>query len=251
MGTAMNGWPTPATGVDAVADMSRQVDQLTRRARPPRASQILGPGIAPQAVRIPDWNGDETTFNGFYYSDVGALNTPDDARRWMGVSETTTALDGVQTVVELGVDDPEEWRRTFAGDAAGVRTFGPWLQIGRPAGSVAVGPLIGPWPGAAPGPTDGTTFTMPRAGWIRGLGNCTGYHSVGVLPISVEFYIDGVLIGTAGGWPPGVNQRCQLNPAPITGSLVTAGTHHLYLRQVSGNSNMDDGASLFVTITDT
>lgn len=148
MSGQMNGWPIAATPVDILADMSRQVDELTRRTRPGRPGVILGPGLSPKSLRIVDWNGSETTFNGFYYSDEGALNSPDDTKRWIGTVRLDEALSGVMDLVEFGADGLEvgqRWTRQFTANASGIRIFGPWRKLYPRARTVERITVSGTW----------------------------------------------------------------------------------------------------------
>lgn len=223
MGTSMSGWSPPATGIDLISDMSRDVDQMRRRTRPPRAGQILGPGVAPQAVRIVDWNGDETLFNGFFYSELGALNGPNPAKRWMGTSEVTTDREGVQLVHEMGAVDGQVWRRTFTADVAGVRTFNPWRLQNAPD-------------------TDGVwqEYTPVMLGGSLGAGGSTvGRYAL--TGDTVEF----VCLVTLG---VGFNLTSQLISIPVIASNIHAFANHLTVKLHDvGQSVWAGSASLYST----
>jgi len=247
MGTAMNGWSTPNTGLDAVGDLSRQVDQVMRRQRPPRASQILGPGIAPNAVRVVDWNGDETLFNGFYYSDVDAVNSPDGTKRWMGTNEVTTAYDGIQTVAEMGVAVPVEWRRTFTADAAGVRTFTAWVQIYPSTYSVTMPIFAGPWATTPPVfPALGTPFTVAVAGVMSFQAYASAYNT-GFALVQVRVFIDGNSVGEMVGYPTAASAHFALIPK-VGKVTVAAGTHYIYFQTITGNSDANDYGTFFAHV---
>jgi len=107
---------------------------LERRPSINTAADLLGPGLGPQAVFISDWNGDETAFNGIFYSDVGAQNSPDSARRWMGMSMVDANGNGYQRIVEYNSDDPElfaawpgvVYSRAFSSTDGVTRTYSVW-----------------------------------------------------------------------------------------------------------------------------
>lgn len=139
----MNGWPAPHDMSGYMSTTDRQLAQLTRRTGVPQAAQILGPGLAAHAIQLIDWNDPKTAFNGIFWSDVDSLNSPDPDRPWIGVVESTLNGDGVVTVIEMGPEDPEEWRRTVVADVNGVRTFGAWVRTW---------PITFPAPPAAPAP---------------------------------------------------------------------------------------------------
>lgn len=77
--------------------------RLMRQERRPSvtgASQILGPGAGPFAILINDWNAEEATFTGIFYSEPGAVNGPDDLLSlagtyyWMGETFGAESEDG-------------------------------------------------------------------------------------------------------------------------------------------------------------
>ena len=80
-----NSWRIPD---DSMSDYMRQQEKrLLHEERRPlirSAAALLGPGFAPFAVPLVDWNADETLFNGHFYSDAGAQNSPDILRAWIG-----------------------------------------------------------------------------------------------------------------------------------------------------------------------
>lgn len=120
------GWAPATDFPQLMHDQQRQLDQLRRRNRPPRAREIMGPGLAPRAVRLLDWNAAETTFSGIYYSRPGALNGPTTDQSWMGLVRTTPEGDGVTELTELDADHPDRWYRSHTVDVTGARVFGPW-----------------------------------------------------------------------------------------------------------------------------
>lgn len=92
--------------------MEKRVLHEERRPQVRTASDILGPGIAPYCVRIEDWNTDETYFNGFFYSEPGAFNTPKSERYWMGANLATEPGFGLQRVSEYFGDTTDvAWPR--------------------------------------------------------------------------------------------------------------------------------------------
>jgi len=131
MANPSSSWPVSQDLSQYVGDNERRVAALERRTRIPKASQILGPGIAPWAVRLFDWNDDTTLYNGIFYSELGALNSPNSTKRWIGTSYATAEGSGVQEVVEFGdgVTAPEEWRRLFAASPGSTRVFGAWEHL--------------------------------------------------------------------------------------------------------------------------
>src|SRR6478735_2775848 len=129
MSQQMSGWPMPADPGTWMSDVDRRLTQQARRGAS-SAAGILGPGLGPHATLVADWNSETATFNGIFYSEVDALNGPDDTRRWMGFCRSTEGVDGVMDLVEFGEDvvDPIRYTRTFTTTVAGIRTYGAWVK---------------------------------------------------------------------------------------------------------------------------
>lgn len=128
MATPKN-WRIPTQAEDWFGNQEKRMMHEERRPRVHKASDLLGPGIAPNAVRINDWNGEETFFNGFYYSGPGSMHSPDDSQWWIG--ESLSELDGygIQKVwnYRLG-GQPTLMVRTFTLQAD-TRLFSPWQAL--------------------------------------------------------------------------------------------------------------------------
>jgi hypothetical protein len=109
---------------------ARQEKRMMREERRPtvrHASDLLGPGIAPHAVRIMDWSGPETEFNGFFYSQPGALHSPDSTLWWIGQSLSQIEGFGIQTVWDYrGTSNPPLQRTRRFTLVGGLRVFGAW-----------------------------------------------------------------------------------------------------------------------------
>ena len=110
--------------------MRRQEKRVLREERRPRitsATDLMGPGLGPRAVEIQDWSGEETEFNGYYYSRPGALHSPNNTKWWMGQSIAQVEGWGIQTVWDYrGTTMPIESHTRRFGLVGGVRVFGPW-----------------------------------------------------------------------------------------------------------------------------
>jgi hypothetical protein len=112
-------------------DWMRQQEKRTlreqRRPQVHKASDLLGPGFAPQAVAIDDWNDDATLFNGFFYTAPGALNTPDDTKWWIGQTIAMPGGFGIQTVWDMrGTSSPPTNRSRRFTSFTGERVFSTW-----------------------------------------------------------------------------------------------------------------------------
>lgn len=140
-----NDWRTAITAEDYMRGMEKRVLHEERRPQIRVASDILGPGIAPYCIRLEDWSAEETYFNGFWYSEPGAFNSPNNTKYWIGYSLTTEAGFGIERVSEYyGNTTDVAWPRpvyvrkfsTAAPDAP--RVWSLWrLEDGTPPGIIS------------------------------------------------------------------------------------------------------------------
>lgn len=125
----------PTTTKDMLRRMQKDSLYEARRSVPRTASDLLGPGLASRAIRTMDWNADELAFNGLFYSEPGAQNSPDVNRYWMGIVEVNPDGFGYQRVLEYRVlpwpdQAPDEWIRTFSTTGLS-RTYSAWHNPAR------------------------------------------------------------------------------------------------------------------------
>lgn len=126
---------------------------------------IVGPGIAPQAGQVDDWNDDVCSTNGYFWSEFDAGNAPDgfppggnvpvsSSGKWLG-HVVSMGDHGYQTIRLMPVqnewyleDDPEDegpeiiLNRTWY-VLAGIRSYTPW-RWGSPGQPVRVYDEAGP-----------------------------------------------------------------------------------------------------------
>ena len=121
------------THQDWMNDAQRRMAAQERRRHISTAAELLGPGVAPQAVRVTDWNDEVFAFNGFYYCETGALNSPDDTKAWIGYSLADPDGNGVQILwtyvtvaTDLGTWTPVRKARAFATPDGSTRLFSTW-----------------------------------------------------------------------------------------------------------------------------
>lgn len=118
---------------DWINDTNRRLGRQEGRRQIGHAADLLGPGIAPQAVLVGDWNDEVMAFNGLYYSETGALHSPNPASRWIGHNTVDPAGNGMQRVARF-VDDPLDlaawvpdlWVRVFVTPDGSTRVFSTW-----------------------------------------------------------------------------------------------------------------------------
>lgn len=102
-------------GVNAEDYFGRQKKTLALENRRPvirQASDLVGPGIGANAVRITDYSDTLATFNGYYSSAPGALHAPNEEEAFIGYVISDAALGGKQ--VFTGMDSGIEFSRTFS-----------------------------------------------------------------------------------------------------------------------------------------
>lgn len=92
-------------------------------------TEVIGEGFTPTAAEVLDWNDDDALINGFFTGPVGAINTPNSAKVWSGISTVTEdGLSGVQLVWSLD-DPPQMWlRRWVDADDGSIPDFTDWTE---------------------------------------------------------------------------------------------------------------------------
>lgn len=240
MGGAINH-PIPQNMPDWMRDIQRRLLTQERRSSKAEIGQALGPGIGKTAQRISDWNTEHTWLSGNYWSDIGSVNSPNPAKPWMGTTRTAGGVGGIQEVMAFDAT-MEQRLRTFTFTTDGIPVFSAWSA---PTGGFTSN-YTGGWPTAIPGPTTGSSMTLP-AGTLRAICNVTAYQTVSGA-IQVDAYFDGVNMGSMGqNGSTAVNQHLDMWPRVFT-TTVTAGTHWIYFRQVAGTSDAGDVGSFYGTV---
>lgn len=139
-------WRIPIEAEDWVNNVEKRIMHSERRPTVRTAADLLGPGIAPFAVEISDWNDEVTAFNGFWWSQPGAINSPDPTNnKWyMGRSEATEDGFGLQWATEFNNIAGDYWppdtyiRRFFDPGSAGTTSYSAWkIDSGASLGLVA------------------------------------------------------------------------------------------------------------------
>lgn len=122
------GWPTTTDADGWMRKMEKRVNREQRRRTVTEASDLMGPGLGPFAIQILDWNGEETFFNGFFFSSPGALNSPNGLLWWMGQSIATPDGHGLHRVWNFrdAALPMAEYTRNFTSPSEGLRIFSAW-----------------------------------------------------------------------------------------------------------------------------
>lgn len=134
-----NNWPQNITMNDWMRDMEKRILHEERRPQIRTASDLLGPGFGPYAIRVLDWNDDVTGFDGFFWADTGSRNSPDPAKAWMGQTVANSDGSGYQLVTDYGSTavPPPRFIRTFTSPAGGARVFTAWMNTVTPPPSLS------------------------------------------------------------------------------------------------------------------
>lgn len=148
-----------------------------------QGSAVLGPGFAPLASEIDDWNSDDAAFNGYFWSTADANNVPVSVpgELWLG-HVISTGDYGVQRLWQT-IAAPDVYptstlnhmMRRFT-NVGGVRQYTNWTSVS-PTGSVPIG-------GGSAG--DDNPFTITTGGDIIGLTDADAFIAGGVGESIVE-----------------------------------------------------------------
>lgn len=104
-------WRTVVNAGDYFGQEKKTLALADRRPVIRKASDLVGPGISSNAVRITDFNNLLATYNGFFSADVGAVNAPNAVDAFAGTTVSDGHIGGVQTFTSLG--DTQTYHRTF------------------------------------------------------------------------------------------------------------------------------------------
>lgn len=128
-----NSWRQMVNYGDWMGQIEKRLLNVERQPVISHATDLLGPGAGPYAVQIKDWNADEATFVGVFYSNPteGQANSPDNNRYWMGETFGTEFGDGFQRLTEfspLALVSPDRFQRRFT-TIGGVRLYSDWETL--------------------------------------------------------------------------------------------------------------------------
>lgn len=184
-------WRVEQTGEDYFGHQQKRGNVADRRPVIRRASDIVGPGIDAQAVRLDNFNDVLATFNGFFSAEAGAENSPDpvaellpDFIGYSGHVVSDSALGGEQVFTELGTGNVYRRRFLRALYAPESVTWTDWTK------HYSVAPTIGQtvFYRATTIPADGEEFLLAPQITGLGLGETydTTYGSMGTEVLLLE-----------------------------------------------------------------
>lgn len=127
----------PASGAgDVFRSIQSEQRQQARRPVPQSASDLLGPGFAPFAVKVVDWNSALAVRQGLFFSEADADNAPV-AKTLYGHTVAIEAGEGIQVVRTFDLAQPVVWSRSFHSPIDGLVEFGSWSQSAGGGGGVS------------------------------------------------------------------------------------------------------------------
>lgn len=201
------------TGSDWMRNVERRLLSQERRPVHASAAALLGPGIASQAVLISDWNNEVIGYNGFFYSQPGAINSPDSTMHWIGSSVVDADGAGIQQVVSYvtgtigsGLTTPylgTTWSRSFLSPPGQTPVFNGWavltpFQQVVSAGDVTVTTVTPVTVGLAWSTTVRSSHETYQVSSSLGL----LHNGTNASTFVAELVVDGVIQGPAIRWNP-------------------------------------------------
>jgi hypothetical protein len=115
--------------LDYLGARQKELNLNSRRPQVRKASDLVGPGIGAQAVRITNFSDLLAVFNGFYSAAPGATDAPNSTHPFVGHTVSDAELGGVQIFTSL--TNGTVYRRTFLRNPsdASVLYWGSWATV--------------------------------------------------------------------------------------------------------------------------
>lgn len=122
-------WRTETDASDYFGNQKKRLALSDRKPVIRRASDLVGPGIAAQAVRITNYSDLLATYNGFYSSEAGATDAPTSGEAYVGFVSGDEELGGVQMFTNL--DSEVRYQRVFRRNPSDPATiyWGSWAAL--------------------------------------------------------------------------------------------------------------------------
>jgi hypothetical protein len=106
-----NNWRTELTAEDYFSHQQKRLQVSDRRPVLKSPADLVGPGIAAQAIRLSDFNDLLAMFNGYYCAPSGSANAPTPTGHYVGFVVADPELGGLQVFTNLATGT--EYRRVF------------------------------------------------------------------------------------------------------------------------------------------
>lgn len=125
----MSGQQNWRTEVDALDYFQHQRKQMAVENRRPvirKPSDLVGPGIASNAITITDFNDSLAIFDGYFGAAAGAANAPTSGQAYVGFVTSDSERGGMQLF--YGMTDGGTYKRLFqrSGADASAVSWGTW-----------------------------------------------------------------------------------------------------------------------------
>lgn len=139
-------WVVPTDALEFFSQQNRRIGQEERRPSVRKASDLLGPGIAPYAVPLTDFNSDMAAFNGLFIAEPStpyANNGPDNTKWWVGQTVADQFNGGWQMFSTFQPGDLVGARHTIMvrsfslAPDSNARFYSDWQPLGGAPPSVA------------------------------------------------------------------------------------------------------------------
>lgn len=109
-------------------DVERRLLTQERRSTRYEVQRALGPGFGKSAQQVFDWNDERAWLAGQFFSAVGAFNSPDGTKPWLGTIRVAATVGGVQELVSLD-GTLVRYQRSFMFNLNGTPTFSAWSAL--------------------------------------------------------------------------------------------------------------------------
>lgn len=132
-------WTQPTNMKDQLRTMTKRLDSLElREGAVSTILSITGPAQNARAILISDWNDETTSNNGYFWSHIGSLHSPDPLLPWTGSVIGRSDNSGMQEVWNTDdLNNVKYFMRTYTDDGTGQgRIYSSWRGFPTPTGLI-------------------------------------------------------------------------------------------------------------------
>lgn len=150
--TEQQNWRVTTDAQTYFGGQKKQASISDRRPVIRKASDLVGPGIAAQAVPITDFNDLLATYNGMFSAVIGSFGAPNDDEAFVGMTVADGELGGFQIFTGMGNPDSglgHTYRRRFTRNPSDHESIYWESWVNETKSDIEVG-LIMAWPKATP-----------------------------------------------------------------------------------------------------